>query len=67
MRRIVALGGTAALLVAGLVTGAGAASAAGQDVVDFELENRVLQPGDGWTELSPTSLGESPTEPWSTR
>ncbi|MEV4427395.1 FG-GAP repeat domain-containing protein [Streptomyces sp. R-07] len=60
MRRIVALGGTAALLVAGLVTGAGAASAAGQDVVDFELENRVLQPGDGWTELSPTSLGGIP-------
>ncbi|MFF8380786.1 FG-GAP repeat domain-containing protein [Streptomyces sp. NPDC015661] len=60
MRRIVALGGTAALLVAGIVTGAGAASAAGQEVVDFELENRVLQPGEGWTELSPTSLGGIP-------
>ncbi|MGW8764153.1 FG-GAP repeat domain-containing protein [Streptomyces sp. NPDC055815] len=60
MRRIVALGGTAALLVAGLVSGAGAASAAGQDVVDFDFENRVLQPGDGWTELSPSGLGGIP-------
>ncbi|WP_159026484.1 FG-GAP repeat domain-containing protein [Streptomyces vietnamensis] len=60
MRRIVALGGTAALLVAGLVSGAGAASAAGQDVVDFEFDNRVLQPGEGWTELSPTGLEGTP-------
>ncbi|WP_369145596.1 hypothetical protein [Streptomyces sp. R44] len=46
--------------MAGLATGTGAAFAAGQDVVDFRFENRVLQPGDGWTEVSPSGLGGIP-------
>ncbi|MFB7281390.1 FG-GAP repeat domain-containing protein [Streptomyces hydrogenans] len=56
MRRIVAFGGAVVMLAAGVVGGASAASAATQELIDFTVVNRVLQPGVGWAELGPTSL-----------
>ncbi|WP_137994293.1 FG-GAP repeat domain-containing protein [Streptomyces vilmorinianum] len=56
MRRIVALGGTAALLVAGIVTGAAGPAVAADEFYGFTIEDQVLQPGEGWAELSPTSI-----------
>ncbi|MFF9344306.1 MULTISPECIES: FG-GAP repeat domain-containing protein [unclassified Streptomyces] len=56
MRRIVALGGAVVMLAAGAVGGASAASAATQELIDFTVQNRVLQPGVGWAELGPTSF-----------
>ncbi|MFE5795072.1 FG-GAP repeat domain-containing protein [Streptomyces sp. NPDC056503] len=56
MRRIVALGGAAVMLAAGLVGGASAASASTRELIDFTIEDRVLQPGVGWAELGPTGF-----------
>ncbi|MFF8607923.1 FG-GAP repeat domain-containing protein [Streptomyces sp. NPDC015346] len=58
MRRIVALGGTAALLVAGIVTGTAGTAVA--EELHFTVEDRVLKPGEGWAELSPTGIGGTP-------
>ncbi|MFE1344514.1 FG-GAP repeat domain-containing protein [Streptomyces sp. NPDC058757] len=60
MRRIIALGGTAALLAAALMTGAGTAAAAYGDPW-FDIEDRVIQPGTWPAEVSPTgvSYGEA--------
>ncbi|MFF6887624.1 FG-GAP repeat domain-containing protein [Streptomyces sp. NPDC012421] len=55
MRRTIALGGTAALLVAGLVSGASTASADDWYPM-FDIEDRVIQPG-GWpAEVNPNGV-----------
>ncbi|MGW0117705.1 FG-GAP repeat domain-containing protein [Streptomyces sp. NPDC003327] len=60
MRRIVALGGTAALLVAGLVTGTAGSAVAADEFIEFTIADQVLQPGEGWADLSPESVGGIP-------
>ncbi|MFE6223690.1 FG-GAP repeat domain-containing protein [Streptomyces sp. NPDC057854] len=55
MRKTIALGGTAALLVAGLVSG-GSASAADSWYPGFEIRDRVIQPGTWPAEVSPTGV-----------
>ncbi|MFD4377658.1 FG-GAP repeat domain-containing protein [Streptomyces sp. NPDC058486] len=52
MRRTIALGGTAALLLAGLVSGASTASAS-DGYPRFEIDDRVIQPGTWPAEVGP--------------
>ncbi|MDQ0942535.1 VCBS repeat-containing protein [Streptomyces sp. V1I1] len=59
MRRLFAFGGSAALLVAAVVGTAGPAVAA-DEFIGFTIDDIVLQPGDGWGELTPTGLDGTP-------
>ncbi|MFF2779011.1 FG-GAP repeat domain-containing protein [Streptomyces sp. NPDC058052] len=60
MRRTIALGGTAALLVAGLVSGASTA-AADDWPPSFDIEDRVIQPGMWPAEVGPSGVSYGET------
>ncbi|WP_329443460.1 VCBS repeat-containing protein [Streptomyces sp. NBC_01426] len=58
MRRFLGAGIAATLLVTGGVVGAGTAVAAGDPTFEFyDIRDKVLMPGEGWTWLSPPSTG----------